>query len=313
MSDARAPGDAQVPAAASSPRPRGRWATRAAIAALTLISRLPLRPLRVIGGAAGTLAWWLAWPRRRVTLVNLRLCFPQLSERERRRLGHAHFRAFARSILERFIVWRGPPQRIRTLVRIEHLDRLYAHLGRPLIILAPHFVGLDAGGLRLAMEHDFVTMYQRQRNPVLDAVMRAGRERFGNAVVLSRQDGVRAALRLVRRGRPFYYLPDMDLGARDAVFVPFFGVPAATVTGTARLAALSGATVLPFVTRMTPDGYVGRFDPPWQDFPGPDEVEATRRMNAYIEDCVRACPEQYHWTHRRFKTRPPGEPSPYSG
>lgn len=288
-------------------------ATTAGLALLTLLSRLPLRPLRIIGGAMGTLAWWLARPRRHVTLVNLRLCFPHLSERERRRLGHAHFRAFMRSILERFIVWRGPTERIRALVRIEGLEQVQPHLGRPLILLAPHFVALDAGGMRLSLEHGAVTMYQRQKNAVVDDAMRAGRERFGNVVALSRQDGVKTALRLIRRGTPFYYLPDMDLGARDAVFVPFFGVPAATVTGAARLAALSGATVVPFVTLMTRDGYVGRFFEPWHDFPGPDPVAATARMNAFIEAQVREAPEQYLWSHKRFKTRPPGEPDPYSG
>ncbi len=143
--------------------------------------------------------------------------------------------------------------------------------------------------------------------------MRRGRERFPGGVVLSRQQGVRAAVRLVRDGVPFYYLPDMDLGARDAVFVPFFGVPAATVTATARLVQLTGAVVVPFVTRMTPDGYVGRFYPPWPDYPGDDVEAATRRMNAFIEDRVREMPEQYLWSHKRFKTRPDGAPGPYSG
>jgi len=129
--------------------------------------------------------------------------------------------------------------------------------------------------------------------------------------VLSRRQGVRAAVRLVRGGLPFYYLPDMDLGARDAVFVPFFGVPAATVTATSRLVQLTGATVLPFVSRMTPDGYVGTFFPPWPDVPGESDEAAARRLNAFIEDRVRECPEQYLWSHKRFKTRPPGEPGPY--
>jgi KDO2-lipid IV(A) lauroyltransferase len=115
----------------------------------------------------------------------------------------------------------------------------------------------------------------------------------------------------MREGVPFYYLPDMDLGARDAVFVPFFGVSAATVTATARLVQLTGATVLPFVTRMTPDGYVGTFYPPLEDAGGPDVEAATARMNAFIEARVRELPEQYLWSHKRFKTRPPGEPSPY--
>jgi KDO2-lipid IV(A) lauroyltransferase len=216
-----------------------------------------------------------------------------------------------RSILERFVVWSGPEARVRAMVRIENEALVREHLGRPLIILAPHFVGLDACGMRLAMISGFVTMYQPQKNPVLEAAMRAGRERFGGAVVLSRRQGVRAAVRLVRGGLPFYYLPDMDLGARDAVFVPFFGVPAATVTATSRLVQLTGATVLPFVSRMTPDGYVGTFFPPWPVVPGESDEAAARRLNAFIEDRVRECPEQYLWSHKRFKTRPPGEPGPY--
>jgi KDO2-lipid IV(A) lauroyltransferase len=289
---------------------RGHLATRAGIALLTAVSRLPLPALRALGGALGTLAWWLARPRRHVTLVNLRLCFPDMDERERRRIGRAHFRWFVRSVLERFIIWFGPEARIRALVRIENEEVMHAHLGRPLIILAPHFVALDAGGLRLAMSSRFVTMYQRQKNPAVDAAMRAGRERFPG-VVLSRQQGVRAAVRLMREGLPFYYLPDMDLGSRDAVFVPFFGVPAATVTATARLVQLTGATVLPFVTLMTPEGYVGRFYPPWPPDRDEDVEAATKRLNAFIEARVLECPEQYLWSHKRFKTRPPGEPNPY--
>lgn len=290
----------------------GHWGSRLALGLLKAVSRWPLSVLRPLGGALGSAAWWLAWPRRKVTLINLRLCFPHLSERERHRIGREHFRWFMRSILERFIFWFGPPDRIAALVRLEGTAILQAHLGRPLIILAPHFVALDACGMRLAMMRGFVTMYQRQKNPVLDAAMRQGRERFGDAVVLSRQDGLRPAVRLVRAGVPFYYLPDMDLGARDAVFVPFFDVPAATVTATARLVRLTGATVLPFVTRMTPEGYVGRFYPPWPDFPGDDDEAAARRMNAFIEARVLEMPEQYLWSHKRFKTRPDGQPSPYA-
>jgi KDO2-lipid IV(A) lauroyltransferase len=289
---------------------RGHLGTRFGLWLLTLVSRLPLAPLRSLGRVLGTLAWWLAIPRRRVTLVNLRLCFPAMPEHERRRLGRRHFQWFMRSILERFIFWFGPEQRIASLVRIENGHHFDALRGRPTIILAPHFVALDAGGLRLAMGSRFVTMYQRQKNPVVDALMRRGRERFPG-VVLSRQQGVRAAIRHLRDGVPFYFLPDIDLGPRDAVFVPFFGVPAATVTATARLAQMSGAAVLPFVTLMTPEGYVGRFYPPWEEFPGEDVEAATRRMNAFIEDRVREAPAQYLWSHKRFKTRPPGEPSPY--
>lgn len=290
---------------------RGRPGSRLGLWLLKGLARLPRPILRPLGLGLGSLAWWLAAPRRRVTLINLRLCFPEWTEAERQRVGRAHFRWFMASIVERFVVWFGPPERLRAEVLIENESILEAHLGRPLIILAPHFVGLDACGVRLSMGRRFVTMYQRQKNPVLDAAMRAGRERFGGGVVLSRQDGVRAAVRLVRDGLPFYYLPDMDLGPRDAVFVPFFGVPAATVTATARLAHLTGAAVVPFVARMTEHGYAGRFYPAWDDFPGDDFEAATRRMNAFIEERVRELPEQYLWSHKRFKTRPAGERSPY--
>jgi KDO2-lipid IV(A) lauroyltransferase len=296
---------------APAPAPiRGHVGTRIGLWVLTAVSRLPLALLRPLGRQIGTLAWWLARPRRHVTLVNLRMCFPDMPERERRRLGRRHFQWFMCSILERFIIWFGPAERVASLVRIEEGHHFEALRGKPVIILAPHFVALDAGGLRLAMDSRFVTMYQRQKNPVVDAAMRRGRERFPG-VVLSRQQGVRAAIRHLRAGIPFYFLPDIDLGMRDAVFVPFFGVAAATVTATARLAQLSGATVLPFVTLLTPGGYVGRFYPPWEDFPGDDIEAATRRMNAFIEDRVREAPAQYLWSHKRFKTRPPGEPSPY--
>jgi len=123
------------------------------------------------------------------------------------------------------------------------------------------------------------------------------------------QAGVRAAIASLRSGRPFYYLPDQDYGARDSVFVPFFGVPAATVTGLSRLARITGARVLPCLTRILPGGagYEVTIEPPWESFPSADPVADTRRMNEYIERRVLEMPEQYLWMHKRFKTRPPGE------
>jgi Kdo2-lipid IVA lauroyltransferase/acyltransferase len=148
---------------------------------------------------------------------------------------------------------------------------------------------------------------------VVNAVLLAGRTRFGRQRALARQQGVRAGLAAIKEHLPFYYLPDMDYGPRDSVFVPFFGVPAATVTGLARLARLARARVVPCVTRMLPGGagYEVRCFAAWDDFPGDDPVADTRRMNAFIEERVREMPEQYFWTHKRFKTRPPGEPRWY--
>ena len=289
----------------------GEAFTRLGVLLLRAIALLPLPVVRRIGESVGSLAWALARGRRRVALVNLRLCFPDWSEARRAEVARAHFRCFMASFFERFIVWYARPERIRALVELRGMEHILAHRGRPVILLAPHFVGIDAGGVRLQMEVGGASMYASQKSRVLTEVMTRGRSRFAGVTMLLRNEGLRPAVRLIRQGVPFYFLPDMDLGPRDAVFVPFFGVPAATVTSAARLARLTGAAVIPFVTRMTETGYVGQAWPAWTDFPGEDPVAATRRMNEFIEQRVLEMPEQYLWSHKRFKTRPPGEPSPY--
>ncbi len=279
-----------------------------------LCAALPLGLLRGLGDLLGTLVWWLATPRRRVTLINLRLCFPDCSEAERRAIARAHFRVYARSFLERFIVWQGDPDRIRRLCRLEGLERLEAlrQQGLPVIVLAPHFMGIDAGALRLLLELPMASMFAPQRSRALTEAMTAGRVRLG-ATMIARREGVRPLVRWLREGGVLHYSPDMDLGRREAVFVPFFGVPAATVTALPRLARAGGAVILPMVTEMTAEGYVARIHEPWQraaDESDPFPVLA--RMNAFIESQIRQMPEQYLWSHRRFKTRPEGEPQPYA-
>ena len=283
--------------------------TRIALAFLWLLRLLPLSVLAAIGNGFGMLLYSVGRRRRAVCLVNLERCFPQLAPREREALARRHFQAFARTFFERSILWWGSPARIRQLVRIEGREHFDAVRGEPLILLAPHFVGMDVAWTRLTLEFEMVSIYSRQKNEVFNTALLAGRSRFGKPFALSRQDGVRPALRAMRAGRPFYYLPDMDFGRRDAIFVPFFGVSAATITGVSRLARLAGARVLPCITRMLPGGagYVVRFLPAWEDYPGLSIEADTRRMNAFIEEQVREMPEQYLWVHKRFKTRPPGE------
>ncbi|MCC6532300.1 MAG: lipid A biosynthesis acyltransferase [Burkholderiales bacterium] len=286
---------------------------RIALGIIWLLRLLPLPLLAGLGAGLGTLLYLGGRERRRIALVNLALCFPELDARARRALARRHFRALARSLLERGILWWSSPERMRRVIRVEGEEH-WRELGkRPVILLAPHFVGFEMGGIRLHMDRPMASMYSRQSNPALDAVFLHGRSRFNESRLFSRQDGVRPVVRTLRAGWPFFYLPDMDLGARDAVFVPFFGVMAATVTALARLAAISGAAVIPCITRQLPggQGYVTRLYPSWQDFPGADQHENARRMNAFIEERVREMPEQYYWVHKRFKTRPPGEPSLY--
>jgi len=290
--------------------------TRLAIFMIWLFHWLPLSVLSLIGQFLGTLSYFLVLPRKRIAATNLALCFPELDASARRRLLLRHFQALGRSVLERGLLWWSSPERLRRIVRFEgegHL-RAFVETGTPVILLAPHFIGLDAGGARIAMSFNCASMYSHQKkDPVLDYWLYRGRKRFGDQILLSRQDGVRGIVRALKSGRPFYYLPDMDYGRKDSVFVPFFGVEAATITGLPRLTRLAGARVLPCVTRMLPGGagYVLEIGEAWENFPTADIEADTRRMNDWVESVARTMPEQYYWVHRRFKTRPDGHPRLY--
>jgi KDO2-lipid IV(A) lauroyltransferase len=197
-------------------------------------------------------------------------------------------------------------------VRVEGLEHVLSGQNRPLIAIAPHFAGLDAGGIRFNAAVRGASIYSRLKNPVWNDWVLRGRRRFCDPVLIARQGiDMRSVIRTVTDGFPLYYLPDMDLGATNSIFVPFFGVSAATIPMVSRLARMTGAKVLMAVTEMTEDGYVAHIEPPWTDFPGASVEEDTLRMNREIERWVRRMPDQYLWTHKRFKTRPPGSPSIY--
>ena len=289
--------------------------TRLLLALMWLLHWLPLPLLAVLGRGLGLALYALVGERRKVTLTNLGLCFPQLAPAEKSALARRHFMSFGRSILELGLWWWAPPQRIRRLVRVEGGEKLVAYKNKPVILLVPHFVGIDAGWIRLALEHGLVAIYTRQKNRVFEAAMNGGRLRFGNCELASRQEGTRKALKAMKGGRLFHYSPDMDYGPKESIFVAFFGVQTATITGLARLAKLTGATVIPVVTRMESSGwqtrYVTRVGEPLADFPGSDDLADARRLNAFIEAEVLQSPEQYYWLHKRFKTRPPGEKGVY--
>ncbi|HMW18222.1 MAG TPA: lipid A biosynthesis acyltransferase [Accumulibacter sp.] len=278
---------------------------------LWLLHFLPLPILARLGNELGCLLFVIARRRRRVVEVNLRLCFPDLDEQSRRQLAIEHFKVLARSLLERSLLWWSRPERLRALFTVEgeeHLRALVA-AGRPVLLLTPHFVGLDAGGAAIAMRFNCASIYIAQPNPVFDRLLLRGRQRFGDQLLLSHKDSIRVSVRAMKAGRPLYYLPDMDFHSRDSIFVPFFGVSTATITGLSRLARLAGATVLPCSTRILPGGagYRVIIGEPWADYPTDDLVADTARMNAWIESAIRTMPAQYYWVHRRFKTRPPGE------
>jgi KDO2-lipid IV(A) lauroyltransferase len=282
---------------------------RLVVALLWLLHLLPLGAIAAIGRGLGALLWHLAKERRHVVRTNLRLCFPAMPEGPREALAREHVKLVTRSFLERSLAWWASAERIRRLVRIDGLETFKALAAkRPTILLVPHFVGLDMCATRLALEINAVSIYANQNNAVLNRLLLHGRSRFGEQLLLSRQDGVRATIKAMRAGRPFYYLPDQDYGARDAIFTPFFGVLAATITGLPRLARLGDAAVVPCIAHMLEggQGYVLSIGEPWADFPGGDIEADTLRMNQAIEQFVLAMPAQYYWVHKRFKTRPPG-------
>ncbi len=287
-------------------------AARLGVALIHRAAHWSMRTRRLVAGITGTLAWAVLVRRRRIAETNLRACFPQMSAPARRALVRRLFRNMARSALDYGVLWKGSGGDVRQFVRVEGLEHLLVESNRPLIMLAPHFVGLDAGGSRIATEIRAVTIYARQHNPVWDRWLQFGRARFNEPVLIARRGAdLRGVLRAMRGGLPFYYLPDMDYGDGNSIFVPFFGVPAATLPMVSRLARSIDAKVVMTVTEQTPEGYVLHVEPPWTDFPGASVEQDTARMNREIERWVLRMPDQYLWTHRRFKSRPVGAASLY--
>jgi KDO2-lipid IV(A) lauroyltransferase len=280
---------------------------------LWLLHWLPLPLQAALGNTVGWLLALRPGRRRRITATNLALCFPEASKATRRRWLRQTFQASMRAVLEHGVLWWGSEARLRRLIRIDNPEAALGDTGRPVIWLAPHFVGLDMGGVRLAMDRNVASMYAPAKDPVTDKFMLHGRSRFFPPTLVSRGEGIKPALKALKEALPFYYLPDQDYGRRNAVFVPFFGIPAATVSALPRLAKLTNAQVIPVITRQLPGGrgYAVRFYPPWDNYPSDDLEADVARMNTFIEERIREMPAQYLWLHRRFKTRPEGEASLY--
>lgn len=293
----------------------GRLGARALIALLWLFHLMPFGAQVALGRGLGRLAWWVGVTRRRVALRNLALCLPELPEAERRAIAREHFALLGRNLVERGALWYDTPERLRTMIRVEGDVTLAERSERPVMWLVPHFVALDLAGVatQLFQTRQVGSIYQAQSNPVFDAAIRQGRLRFGHAEIFARGDGAKPLIRAIRQGHAFFNLPDMDFGLKDAAFVPFFGNAAATLLAPSRMARALGMVVQPVVAELLPgsQGYRVRFLEPWPDFPTDDALDDTARMNRWIESEIRRMPAQYLWVHKRFKTRPPGEPPIY--
>ncbi len=275
---------------------------------LRLLARLPLPLWRLLGA----LLYLLARRRRHIARRNLELCFPEATPAQRQLWLRQTFRHFGQSALDRVWLWHASPACIRH--RVQLVDPAQAlQLRGPVVFFAPHLSGLDACWTRITLEVErpWITVYSPQKRPWLERWVNQGRARFGAPLLHSRRENIRPVLRGLHQGAALMLLPDMDLRPQNAVFVPFFGVPAATVTALSRYASAAQAPVVSLFCRMTASGYCLEVSPPWPDFPSGDDSADAQRMNAALEQAVRISPGQYHWLHRRFKSRPEGEPGLY--
>ncbi len=289
------------------------WPTWLGMALWWLMVQLPYPVLMWLGGRLGGLFYRLAGERRRIVERNLALCLPDWSDQERRVLARRNFDSYGKSLFEVAMAWWWPERRLRRWVVVEGLENIDNLAGQGALLMAIHYTTLEVGGQALNMERPIDGMYRPHKNPVYDYLQRRGRvSRNADSRVYPRKD-VRGVMRALRAGRVIWYAPDQDYGPKQSVFAPFFGVTAASVTATARFAQGGRAAVLPFTHVRLDDGtgYRVVVHPPLANFPEGDDLADAARINRLVEQFIRDAPEQYLWAHRRFKTRPPGEPSLY--
>lgn len=282
---------------------------------LWLVVRLPFPALLQLGRLVGWGMYHLMGERREIARINLELCFPQWSAEQRNRVLRENFASNGIALFEMAMAWWWPPRRLAKLARIDGLEHLQqaAAAGQGVVLMSLHFTTLEIGAALLGQRATIDGMYREHKNAAFDYVQRRGRERHNaDAIAVERED-VRSMLKSLRRGRGIWYAPDQDYGRKASVFVPLFGVPAATVTATATFARLGKARVVPFTQTRLPgaQGYQLTVHPPLENFPGGDEEADALRINQWVEQEILRQPEQYMWVHRRFKTRPEGEARPY--
>ncbi len=281
---------------------------------LSKVSQVKRRKVGIILG-------WIAlrFLKSRVHIVhkNLQICFPKLNKNMRKKWVREHFYSLGQSLADRGVLWYGSDESIRKMTKIAGIERIKDLISqkRSIILLTPHFLGIDAAGTRLSMElKSLACMYKAQKSPALDSILQSGRKRFNNVFLIQNKNGLRNMIKHLQVCRPVIYLPDMDFGKNGSVFAPFFGMPASTLLTTAQIARKYHSVVVPVLVSMeTSTGkYQIKILPGLKNFPGSCSLEkATARLNSEIENWILDCPTQYYWVHRRFKTRPYGEQKIY--
>ena len=291
------------------------WPAWIGLGAIWLIARLPYPMLMRLGRWLGALAMRVDSARRPVAEANIALCFPELNRAQQAALVDAHLRDIGLMLVEFALGWMGRDESIARLPLsvegLEHLERARA-AGKGVLLVGGHFSHLELCARLVSQRIRIAGMYRRMDSAVFEwAVLRA---RLHYADAMFEKDDIRGTVKYLRGGGTLWYAPDQDMRSKDSVFVPFFGVPAATITATHHLARMGNAVVIPFFHRRLPDnaGYALRLGAPLENVPSDDVLEDTARVNACIEQMAREAPEQYLWVHKRFKTRPDGMPPVYS-
>ncbi len=275
----------------------------------------PLPLLRALGWGLGSVLYYAGKHRRNILLRNVALCLPQLDAQARRRFMREHIRLWAQAALDRAWLYHGNMRCLHKRLRLSGDIAGFDRSGN-VVVLNPHFLGMEAAAICLLQRfphRKMVAIYTPLRGAWLDRWAYAGRTRFAHGRVFSRYDDIRHVVRALRAGERVLLLPDMDFGAAQSVFVPFFGVPAATLTALAKYAQMGAAQVVMLTAKLDAKGYqVHLSRQGWEPFPSGDALQDARHMNAQLERAILTMPEQYYWLHRRFKTRPPGQPSVYA-
>lgn len=291
------------------------WLLWLGLGVLWLVVQLPYKVQLCIGRVLGGLMYRVAGDRRRIAARNIELCFPEKTAAERERLLKDNFASTGIAFFEMAMSWWWSKPRLAKLAHVEGLEHLEhaQREGKGVILMAFHFTTLEIGAALLGQKHTIDGMYREHNNPLFDFIQRRGRERHNSDSLAVERDDVRGMLKLLRSGRAIWYAPDQDYGSKQSIFVPLFGIPAATVTATSKFAKLGKAQVVPFTQQRLADGsgYKLVIHAPLSDFPGESDEADCLRINQWVERAIRECPEQYLWAHRRFKTRPPGEPKLY--
>lgn len=301
-----------LPLALLHPR---HWLIWLWLALWRLLLIFPYPVLRLLGRGLGALMYRFSRERRAIAVRNIELCFPERDAAARTRLLKDNFFSYGMAPFEIGMAWWWSNRRLAKVVKVkglEHIETL-AEQEKGALLLAAHFTTLEIGASALTMHVDIDGMYRPNDNPVFDHVQRRGRERRAKVGAAYPREDLRGILKALRGGRILWYAPDQDYGRKQTVFAPFFGMPASSVTATARLAQMGRAAVLPFTHYRLPGnaGYEIRVHPPLEGFPTGDDVADATRINALVESYVHPCPEQYMWLHRRFKTRPEGDARVY--